>query len=115
MMRIDDLVAAIGALQRSDLEAWIREELIVPRQHAGTLHFSDMDCARVRLICTLHYELDIDLGALPVVLSLLDQLYDTRRRLLSLAAAVASQEMAVQQAILAAMKPVARPGADDEA
>ena len=32
MMRVDDLVAAISSLQRSDLEAWIREELVVPRQ-----------------------------------------------------------------------------------
>ena len=60
MMRVDDLVAAISSLQRSDLEAWIREELVVPRQEAGTLLFTDMECARVRLICTLHYELEID-------------------------------------------------------
>ena len=86
MIRIDDLVAAMPALQRSDLEAWIREELITPQQDAGTEYFSDIDCARVRLICTLHYELEIDLGTLPVVLSLVDQLYDTRQRLLSLAA-----------------------------
>ena len=30
MMRIDDLVERITALQRSDLEAWIRDELVVP-------------------------------------------------------------------------------------
>ena len=29
MMRVDDLVERIAALQRSDLEAWIREELVV--------------------------------------------------------------------------------------
>ena len=34
MMHVDDLVAAISSLQRSDLEAWIREELVVPRQEA---------------------------------------------------------------------------------
>ena len=62
MMRVDDLVEAISALQRSDLEAWIREELVAPRQEAGTLLFTDMECARVRLICTLHYELEIDAG-----------------------------------------------------
>jgi chaperone modulatory protein CbpM len=39
------------------------------------------------------------------VLSLVDQLYDTRQRLLSLAAAVAAQDQAVQAAILAAMEP----------
>ena len=37
MMRVDDLVEAISALQRSDLEAWIREELVAPQQEAGTL------------------------------------------------------------------------------
>jgi len=67
MMRVDDLVEAISALQRSDLEAWIREELVAPQQEAGTLLFTDMECARVRLICTLHYELEIDVDTLPHV------------------------------------------------
>ena len=105
MMRVDDLVAAISSLQRSDLEAWIVEELVVPRQEAGVLLFTDMDCARVRLICTLHYELEIGADMLPVVLSLVDQLYDTRQRLLSLTAAVAVQDKNVQAAIIAAMDP----------
>ncbi len=104
MMRVDDLVAAIAALQRHDLEAWIREELIVPRRDAGTLFFSDMECARVRLICTLHYDLEIDSDTLPIVISLIDQLYDTRQRLLSLTAAVAAQDNTVQAAIMAAMQ-----------
>jgi chaperone modulatory protein CbpM len=103
MMRVDDVVAAISDLQRSDLEGWIREELVVPRQEAGTLLFAEMDCARVRLICTLHYELEIDASTLPVVLSLVDQLYDTRQRLLSLTAAVVTQDKNIQAAIIAAM------------
>ena len=105
MMRVDDLVEAISALQRSDLEAWIREELVTPRYEAGTLLFTDMERARVRLICTLHYELEIYAETLPVVLSLVDQLYDTRQRLLSLTAAIAAQDHAVQAAIIAAMEP----------
>jgi chaperone modulatory protein CbpM len=103
MISFDDLVAAMPTLQRSDLEMWIREELVVPRQEAGTLLFGDMECARVRLICMLHYELEIDVDTLPVVLSLVDQLYDTRQRLLSLAAAVAAQDKNVRTAIIAAM------------
>jgi chaperone modulatory protein CbpM len=105
MMSVDDLVAAIAALQRSDLEAWIREELVAPRQEADTLLFTDMECARVRLISTLHYELEIDANALPVVLSVIDQLYDTRQHLLSLAAAVMAQDKSVQAAIIAAIEP----------
>jgi chaperone modulatory protein CbpM len=113
MMRVDDLVEAISALQRSDLEAWIREELVTPRHEAGTLLFTDMECARVRLICTLQYELEIDAETLPVVMSLVDQLYDTRQRLLSLTAAVAAQDQAVQAAILAAIKPNGGSSHDD--
>ena len=70
MMRVDELVEAISDLQRSDLEAWIREELVTPRHEDGALFFTDMECARVRLICTLHYKLEIDDEILPVVLSL---------------------------------------------
>ena len=35
MMRVDDLVEAISALQRSDLEAWIREELVAAAAGGG--------------------------------------------------------------------------------
>ena len=114
MMLVDDLVATISALRRSDLEAWIHEELVVPRQEAGTLFFTDMECARVRLICTLHYELEIDAVTLPVVLSLVDQLYDTRQRLLSLIAAVTAQDKNVQAAIIGAMEPNGGPSAADK-
>lgn len=102
MMTIDELLATIPSLQRGDLERWIREELVAPQQDAD-LSFTDMECARVRLICTLTYELEIDGGALPVVLSLVDQLYDTRQRLLSLTRAVTVQDKAVQAAIVAAL------------
>ena len=103
MMGIDDLVAAIAALERRDLNAWIEQQFVVPRDEGGALVFSEQDCARVRLICTLHYDLEIDADTLPVVMSLVDQLYDTRQRLLSLTAAVASQDKDVQAAIMAAL------------
>jgi chaperone modulatory protein CbpM len=114
MTRVDDLVEAISTLQRSDLEAWIREELVMPRHEAGTLLFTEMECARVRLICTLYYELEVDAEALPVVLSLVDQLYDTRQRLLSLTAAVAAQTEDIQATIIAAMEPAAISSKADE-
>lgn len=108
MMRFDDLIEAVDALRRSDLEDWIREELVTPQERTGALYFSDMECARVRMICTLRYELEVDLDLLPMVLSLVDQLYDTRQRLLSLTAAVAAQEEPVRTAILAAIDPGTR-------
>jgi chaperone modulatory protein CbpM len=115
MKRIDDLVEQIAALQRSDLEAWISEGLVSPQQEAGAPLFSDMECARIRLICTLRYELEIDAETLPVVLSLVDQLYNTRQRLLSLTAAVAAQDKAVQATILAAINLNSGSATGDEA
>jgi chaperone modulatory protein CbpM len=103
MMRVDEIVQAIDALRRSDIDAWLGEQLISAQEGEGELVFSAMECARIRLICTLRYELEIDPESLPVVLSLVDQLYQTRQRLLSLAAAVAAQDEAVQAAVLAAL------------
>jgi chaperone modulatory protein CbpM len=88
---------------------------VSPQQEAGALLFSDMECARIRLICTLRYELEIDAETLPVILSLVDQLYDNRQRLLSLTAAIATQDKAVQAAILAALDLKARSGTEGEA
>jgi chaperone modulatory protein CbpM len=48
------------------------------------------------------------------VLSLVDQLYDTRQRLWSLTAAVAAQDHVVQAAIIAAMEPTARSSEADK-
>ena len=104
MIGVDEIVEQIDALQRSDLDAWIREALISPQEDAGALFFSEMECARIRLICTLHYELEINAETLPVVVSLVDQLHQTRQRLLKLTAAVAAQDKAVQTAVLAAME-----------
>lgn len=112
MMRLDDLIEAVEALHRSDLEDWIRDELVTPQKRTDALYFSDMECARVRMICTLRYELEIEVDLLPMVLSLVDQLYDTRQRLLSLTAAVAAQDEAVQAAILTALNPGA--GVEDD-
>ena len=103
MIHVDDLVERIAALRRSDLEDWIRDELVVP-QDADTLLFTDMEIARIRLICTLHYELEIDVDTLPLVLSLIDQLYETRQRLRSLTAAVTAQDRSVQATIIAAIE-----------
>ena len=47
----------------------------------GGYVFREIDVARVRLIVELRDALRLDEEALPVVLSLMDQLYEERRRL----------------------------------
>ena len=53
--------------------------------------FDEVDIARVRLVCELRDDLGLDAEAIPVVLSLVDQLYGVRRELRALARAVEQQ------------------------
>lgn len=112
MMRFDDLLAAVEALHREDLQRWVDQAWVSPLSEGGTLHFSDMECARVRLICTMRYDWEVEEETMPVVLSLLDQLYETRRELNALAAAVAGQNADVRNAILRAVQAGAGRGSD---
>jgi chaperone modulatory protein CbpM len=81
MMTIDGLIAEIGQVDRADLERWIGEGWVRPQGEPDAYRFVEIDVARVRLICTLRVDMEVNEAALPVVLSLLDQLYDTRRQM----------------------------------
>lgn len=81
MTSIETLLAQLPGLRIQDLERWILNAWVRPERDAGRYSFHEIDVARVRLICELRDEMNINEDALPVVLSLLDQLYDTRRRM----------------------------------
>lgn len=105
MIRTDALLAAIQVLDAEDLHRWIAAALVTPDHADGEPRFTDPDRARVDLLCTLRYTLEIEEDTLPVVLSLLDQLYATRAQLRALAAAVAAQDAGVQREIMQAIAP----------
>ena len=65
--------------------------------------FAEIDVARIRLIRELRIDLDVDENALPLVLSLLDQVYDLRRTLKAMARALDGQPAEVRAAVLAAI------------
>ena len=101
MISESDLVESIGPLDADALQRWIGLGWILPQQDQQNLRFDTSDVARVRLICELHYELCIEEDSLTVVLSLMDQLYATRRTLGALAAAVEAQPDHVRDSIAA--------------
>jgi chaperone modulatory protein CbpM len=88
MISIEVLVTELSGLQRQDVERWIANEWVRPESRAGTYLFREIDVARVRLIQELRDEMQVNEEALPVVLSLLDQLYDQRRRMRELSDAL---------------------------
>ena len=91
MISIDALVDLCSPLERSMLEHWIAEDWVRPDRRDGEYGFLDIDVARVRLILELRDQLGVNEAALPVVLSLLDQLYDLRRQMRTLAEAFAGR------------------------
>lgn len=104
-MHLDELVEVIDHLCREDLEAWMRNSLVHATGQPEAPVFSEAECARVRMICSLHYDMEIDAEALPVILELVDQLHETRRHLRALGAAILEQEDEVRSAILYRLKP----------
>ena len=80
MIGIETLCVEIG-LDPASLERWIDASLVHPDGEPGAWRFEDIDVARVRLIVELRHTMRVEEQTLPVVLSLLDQLYDARRTL----------------------------------
>jgi len=81
MITIEVLLTQLPDLPLQDLERWISNDWVRPDGRAGDYAFREIDVARVRLIKELRDRLEINEAALPVVLLLLDQLYDLRRRM----------------------------------
>jgi chaperone modulatory protein CbpM len=81
MITIQTVCQAVPGLSESTLLHWLEEDWVRPEQSAGQPDFGEIDIARVRLILELRTELEVDEPTLPLVLSLLDQLYATRQKL----------------------------------
>ena len=89
MLGLDEVAGLVG-VRRTELTAWIEQRWILPVEEDGQWRFADVDVARIRLIVELRQELDIGADALPVVLSLLDQVHALRRSLRDVCDAVAT-------------------------
>ncbi len=107
MITLDALIVTIEGLDSAEVERWIADDWLRPERAQGTWRFAEIDVARLHLIRDLRHDLGLSDEALPVILRLLDQLYDERRRLRLLKEAVertATQE--VRDAVLAALRTI---------
>jgi chaperone modulatory protein CbpM len=86
MITVQALSRTVGVAE-AEIHRWVELTWLRPDGSPGCWVFREVDVARVRLIAELR-ELDMDEEAMPVVLSLLDQLYATRRRMRLLQQAV---------------------------
>lgn len=79
----------IAGLDEAELNRWVDAAWVHARGRIGAWEFEAVDVARIRLIHTLRTEMEVNEPAIPVVLSLLDQLYELRRNAARLNTALA--------------------------
>jgi chaperone modulatory protein CbpM len=83
MISMEILLHQTPGLERGDVERWIVNAWVKPDGQEGAYVFAEIDVARVRLIRELRDDLLVNEESLPVILLLLDQLYDVRRKMLA--------------------------------
>ena len=103
-MRITAVVALFADLPESELTGWVARGWVRPDQNEAGFDFHEIDVARVRLIHDLHRTMDIGEETMPVILSLLDQIYDLRGTLRDLLGALETQPSDVRTTVLAALR-----------
>jgi chaperone modulatory protein CbpM len=109
MRTLSEVVVLVGRVDRVELIQWIELGWVVPeRQADAEPAFSELDVARVCLIRDLRHDLAIEEETMPLVLSLLDQVYALRRQVNALTGAIRQQPEDVRQAILDLLEPARR-------
>lgn len=102
MTPFDAVLALFPDLDRRELRNWIEQHWVQPEERApGELVFYEIDVARVHLIYDLRRRLDTPEETMPLVLSLLDQVYELRRQVKSLKSAIGKLPPDLRASLLA--------------
>lgn len=109
MIGLEAVATLFADLETGELVGWVERRWVQPEPiDDGGWTFREIDIARVRLIYDLRRELALPEDTMPLVLSLLDQVYELRCTLNLIGGVLADQPPAVKAAIsagLAAQRP----------
>lgn len=100
MISLEALRQEYRELDSEELARWIGAALVHAEGAPGAWQFKEIDVARIGLILALRREMEVDEESLPVVLALLDQLYDMRRRMSQLNEAFSAIPAEIRAAVL---------------
>jgi chaperone modulatory protein CbpM len=99
MIALEALLGQFSGLDRIELLRWVENRWVLPERQGGSWVFRDVDIARVELIFEIRREWALDDEAMPLVLGLVDQVYELRRQLRRLCEAVEAQPAEIRDAI----------------
>ena len=104
MIPVEAVAALFPDLETVELTTWIERSWVEPEPHGdGGWIFQEIDVARVRLIYDLRRDMAVAEDTVPLVLSLLDQVYELRAQLKSVTRAIERLPEPVRAQILAAL------------
>jgi chaperone modulatory protein CbpM len=105
MIPAEAVAALFPDLELVELCAWVEHRWVAPEPGAdGGWIFQAIDVARVRLIYDLRRDMAVSEDMVPLVLSLLDQIYELRAQLKSVTRAIDGLPAPVRTQILAALE-----------
>ncbi len=87
----DEALAAVARLTRARLSSFVGARIVTPLHGPAGPQFRRIDLARMELLCELSDEFDLEVDALGIVISLLDQLHSVRGELRAVLEAVEAE------------------------
>lgn len=115
-MSLDErmVVSRVRRLTLRELRLWVSEGWVRPALGEAGPVFDEIDVARIRLLCDLRREMAVPTDAIPVVLTLIDRLHQTRRELRDLTEVLSEQPEPVRRSVVAGYRARRGTGGADE-
>ena len=85
MITVTTVLQQVRGLDEQTLRRWIAQDWVRPARRGEDPVFEEIDIARLHLILELRDQMEVGETAMPVVLSLLDQLHASRCEMLDAA------------------------------
>jgi chaperone modulatory protein CbpM len=105
MRRIDEVLTEIDNLiDQAALEDFIARGWVRPLRDQTDYAFEDVDISRIQLVCELRIDMRLELDAIDIILSLMDQLYESRARFDRLIEALGNQPENVRNSIIKSLR-----------
>jgi len=94
------VLSRITGISVVQLRVWVSQEWVRPARSGATMVYNEADIARIQLLHLLGNQLGVGNEAIPIILSLIDQVHDLRGQMQIISRVVESQPDDVRAEIL---------------